>query len=284
MVSGFRPNDSHPQKPLAFDGRGKLFVSVGSRSNSCQVQDRADQSSGKDPCPELERNAGIWRFDADSTGQSQSDGERFATGMRNTVALSMGPGGELYGAIAGRDMLAHNWREIYSVERSAETPLEQFVRIREGDDYGWPYCFHDPQANGMVLAPEYGGDGEKVGRCADKDDPLLTFPAHWTPVGLHFYTGEQFPARYRGGAFVAFHGSWNRSPLPQEGYKVVYLPFRDGVPTGEWEVFATGFREPGQDEDEADHRPVGLAQGPDGSLYVTDDQAGWVWRIMREAP
>ncbi len=280
IVGGLRHEGGHAAKPLAFDGEGNLYVNVGSPSNACQEEERSRRSPGLDPCPQLETNAGIWRFDADLTGQRQSDGRRFATGMRNTVALAHNPlDGHLYAAIHGRDQLAQLWPDLYTQEESAELPAEELVRVEEGDDYGWPYCYFDHRKDEKVLAPEYGGDGDEVGRCAEKDDPLVAFPGHWAPNGLHFYTGDQFPERYRGGAFVAFHGSWNRAPQPQEGYKVVFVPFEDGDPTGDPSEFALGFREEGEGPREADHRPSGLAQGPDGALYVTDDQAGWIWRI-----
>jgi len=106
----------------------------------------------------------------------------------------------------------------------------------------------------------------------------MAFPGHWAPDGLMFYTGSQFPAAYSGGAFIAFHGSWNRAPLPQAGYRVVFVPFKGGKPVGTYETFADGFwHENGAGPQ---HRPVGLAQGPDGSLYVTDDAAGRIWRII----
>jgi len=281
IVQGLRARGGHAAKPLAFDDQGHLYVNVGSPSNACQEESRTPGSPGMDPCPELETNAGIWRFDADAAGQAQGDGTHFATGMRNTVALATKPGdGHLYAAIHGRDQLHSLWPDRFTQEQNAEKPSEEFVRVTEGDDYGWPYCYHDPEMDQKVLAPEYGGDGQEMGRCAEMDDPLIDFPAHWGPNALHFYTGSQFPETYRGGAFIAFHGSWNRAPLPQGGYNVVFAPFRDGEPTSEWEEFATGFREEGQGPRDADHRPTGLAQGPDGSLYVTDDQAGWIWRIM----
>lgn len=282
VVSDLPSDRSHAAKPLAFDDRGHLYVNVGSPSNSCQEEDRATGSPGMDPCPELETRAGIWRYDADSLGQTHAPEARYATGLRNTVALTLGPDGAPWGVVHGRDQLYQNWPDHFTQEESARKPAEELVRIREGDDFGWPYCYYDPQQDLKVLAPEYGGDGSEVGRCGDKEDPLLDFPAHWAPNGLLFYTGRQFPERYRGGAFVAFHGSWNRAPLPQEGYKVVFVPFQEGRPAAEWETFAEGFREPGQGPREAEHRPVGLAQGPDGSLYVTDDAAGWVWRIQYE--
>jgi glucose/arabinose dehydrogenase len=107
----------------------------------------------------------------------------------------------------------------------------------------------------------------------------VAFPAHWAPNGLLFYAGTQFPERYRGGAFIAFHGSWNRAPLPQGGYNVVYVPFVGNVSSGEWEVFADGFAGADMSPRNAEHRPVGLAEGPDGSLYVSDDAGGRIYKI-----
>lgn len=281
IVAGLPSAGGHAAKPLAFDGEGNLFVNVGSPSNSCQEEDRAEGSPGRDPCPELETRAGIWRFRADATGQEHTPEARYATGLRNTVALTTHPGtGRLYGVQHGRDQLVQSWGDLYTPEESAEKPSEEFVRIEEGDDFGWPYCYHDPELDQKVLAPEYGGDKETVGRCAEKKDPLIDFPAHWAPNALLFYTGTQFPGRYRGGAFIAFHGSWNRAPLPQQGYNVVFAPFEDGEPTGDWIVFADGFAGGEKSPGDAEARPTGLAQGPDGSLYVSDDAGGTIWRIM----
>src|SRR5207245_7444751 len=128
------------------------------------------------------------------------------------------------------------------------------------------------------LAPEYGGDGKQAGRCAQKKEPAVAFPGHWAPDGLTLYDGTQFPARYRGGAFIAFHGSWNRAPLPQAGYKVVFVPFKDGTPIGAttYETFADGFWN--ADPAGPKHRPVGVAGGPDGTLYQTDAGEGRGWR------
>ena len=267
------PTRGHSARSLVLTPDGSLFVNIGSRTNSCQVADRQLESRGQDPCEELALRAGVWRFDAARVGQRESDGVRYVTGVRNAVAIALNPAnGELYAVQHGRDQLGQNWPKLFTVEQSAETPSEEFIRIGQGDDFGWPYCYHDPALGHLVLAPEYGGDGKRVGRCADKKAPLLGFPGHWAPDGLLFYTGEQFPARYRGGAFIAFHGSWNRAPLPQAGYRVVFVPFANGVPAGAYETFADGFQ-PG-------HRPVGLAQGPDGSLYVTDDDGGRIWRVI----
>ena len=221
------------------------------------------------------------RFDANRAGQTQADGVRFATGLRNVVALRMHPSnGSLYGVQHGRDQLFQNWPDLFSAEDQAEKPSEELVRIRLGDDFGWPYCYHDPALDMLVLAPEYGGDGKKVGRCFDKAEPMLAFPAHWAPNALLFYTGDQFPQSYRGGAFIAFHGSWNRAPLPQAGYKVVFVPFKEGWPLGSYETFADGFAGGTLSPREAAYRPGGLAQGSDGSIYITSAKGGRIWRVI----
>jgi len=108
--------------------------------------------------------------------------------------------------------------------------------------------------------------------------PVAAFPAHWAPNDLLIYTGKQFPARYRGGAFIAFHGSWNRAPFPQQGYNVVFQPLSGGKPAGACEIFADGFAD-GERGPGAPHRPSGLAVGPDGALYVSDDIGGRIYRI-----
>ncbi|MBI3982673.1 MAG: PQQ-dependent sugar dehydrogenase [Gemmatimonadetes bacterium] len=282
VVQGLPGDRSHRAKTIAVGTGNALYVNIGSPSNSCQQTDRTASSPGKDPCEELETRAGIWRFDATRTNQRQTDGTRFATGMRNSVAIAIRPqDGELYAGIHGRDMLFQNWGALgFDEAAGAEKPAEEFVRVRQGDDYGWPYCYYDPQLKQKVLAPEYGGDGQKQDRCAEKKGPMIGFPGHWAPNGLLFYSGTQFPERYRGGAFIAFHGSWNRAPLPQGGYNVVFAPFRGNAPTGEWEVFADGFAGPNKDPGGAAHRPVGLAQGPDGSVYVSDDRGGRIYRIL----
>jgi glucose/arabinose dehydrogenase len=199
------------------------------------------------------------------------------------VALALNPlDGELYGVQHGRDNLNVYWPGQFTPQDQAELPAEEFFHLAEGGDYGWPYCYYDGRENRKVLGPEYGGDGVVQGRCDAMELPIHTFEAHTAPNGLLFYTGDQFPGRYRGGAFVAFHGGFNRpDPFQDVGFNVVFVPFANGLPTGADEVFAGGFAGAGQDlPADAEHRPVGLAEGSDGSLYVTDDRGGRIWRIL----
>jgi glucose/arabinose dehydrogenase len=273
------PTGGHVARNLALSSDGQtLFVNVGSATNSCQVADRNAGSPGKDPCAELATRAGVWRFDAERHDQTQGQGTRFATGIRNAVGLAVAPDGQLWATQHGRDQLGQNWPKFFNDTQSAEKPSEELLQVNRGDDFGWPYCYHDLELGHLVLAPEYGGDGKQVGRCAQKKEPAVAFPGHWAPDGLTFYSGTQFPASYRGGAFIAFHGSWNRAPLPQAGFRVVFVPFKDGKAVGTYETFADGFwHENGAGPQ---HRPVGVAAGPDGSLYITDDAAGRIWRVM----
>ena len=271
------PVGGHASKSIAVGNDNDLYVNIGSLSNACQQQNREARSPGIDPCTELDTRAGIWRFNAMEKNQRASKDKRFATGLRNTNAL-MFADGNLYGVQHGRDNLGDNWG--YSDRESAEKPAEILVKIESGDDYGWPYCYYDQDLKKAVLAPEYGGDGKQVGdRCDDVDEPLVAFPGHWAPNGIAYYNGSQFPAKYRRGFFVAFHGSWNRAPLPQAGYNVAFVPMSDGKP-GAWEVFADGFAGATLQPREAAHRPVGVAVGPDGSLFVTDDAGGRIYRIF----
>jgi len=280
IVTGLPMSGSHHSHNFVLQD-GSLFVNIGSASNACQERDRQSQSAGHDPCTELNTRAGIWEFDANQLHQEEANGRRFATGLRNSVALTRTSDGDLYATVHGRDQLHDNWPSLFTAEKSAENPGEELVRITRGADYGWPYCYYDVDKRALVLAPEYGGDGTKTTRCADKAAPLMAFPGHWAPNGMVFYTGSQFPASYRGGAFIAFHGSWNRAPLPQAGYRVVFAPFHDGKPTGTWTTFADGFNpNPGVARAaRGARRPTGVAQAPDGSLFISDDTGGTIWKI-----
>jgi glucose/arabinose dehydrogenase len=275
VVAGL-PGGGHSAKTFALAKDGSLYVNIGSRTNACQERDRQAGSRGVDPCVERESRAGIWLFRADRLHQRPTDGVHFGIGIRNAVGMALAPtSGALFVMQHGRDQLAQNWPALFTDAKSAETPAEELFHVSRGDDFGWPYCYYDRELGLKVLAPEYGGDGRQVGRCASMKGNIAAYPGHWAPNGLAFYTGTSFPARYHDGAFIAFHGSWNRAPLPQAGYNVVFQPMRDGRANGPYEVFADGFRSGG-----ATHRPTGLAIGPDGSLYVADDAGGRIWRIL----
>src|SRR5690606_3921605 len=190
IVSGLPADRSHRAKTIALGRDGRIFVNIGSPSNACQERDRTAGSPGLDPCPELETRAGIWSFQADRLRQRQADGERYATGIRNAVALTTHPvTGELYAVQHGRDQLAANLPELFTVEQNAELPAEEFFHVERGADYGWPYCYYDGLQQKKVLAPEYGGNGRTIGRCAEARDPLVALPAHWGPNALLFYSG-----------------------------------------------------------------------------------------------
>ncbi len=280
VVSGLPLTGDHPMHPFKIDARGALFVDLGSATNACQRQNRIPNSPGIQPCTELETRAGIWRYDANRTGQQFSPAERFATGLRNGEGIAFDSAGRIFATQHGRDQLRENWPALYTAEQGENEPAEELVQLERGADYGWPYCYFDLSQQKRVLAPEYGGDGKAIGPCAEKRAPVAAFPAHWAPNDLAIYEAQQFPAPYRGGAFIAFHGSWNRAPAPQGGYNVVFQPLADGKLSGNYVVFADGFagvvKEPGR----AAHRPSGLAVGPDGALYVSDDQRGRIWRIV----
>lgn len=282
VVSGLPLEGDHPMHPFVIDSAGQIFMDVGTKTNSCQVKNRTLKSPGNNPCTELLTRGGIWSYDANKTGQTYSPAGRYATGIRNAVGIALDASGQLYSTQHGRDQLGDNWAGLYTPQQGADLPAEELLRIVKGGDYGWPKCYFDSTPKKLVLAPEYGGDGGKaIGECDTKIEPIVYFPAHWAPNALTFYNGSQFPAKYKGGAFIAFHGSWNRAPEPQEGYRVVFVPFADGKPhSNDYETFANDFAgTPTPQPTTAKYRPAGLAVAPDGSLYISDDVRGRIWHV-----
>jgi len=283
IITGLINRRQHESKSITLDNAGNIYVNIGAYSNSCQIQDRANGSMGKDPCPILDSAGGIWQFKVDKLDQSYAEGTRYCTGTRNIVGLDWNNDvNQLYAMQHGRDDLYRMFPKYFDSADNAELPAEEFLLIKKGSNFGWPYCYFDQRQDKKVLAPEYGGDGKQVGRCESMDRPLIGFPGHWAPNGLLFYTGTMFPEKYRHGAFIAFHGSWNRAPLRQAGYNVVFVPMKDGKPSGQWEVFADGFAgvETIKSTRDAKHRPCGLAQGKDGSLLISDSVKGTVYKII----
>jgi glucose/arabinose dehydrogenase len=236
VVPDLPTGGAHVTRTVLVGADGRLYVSVGSSCNVCEEED--------------ERRAAVSVYDMDGRG-----GRLFAWGLRNAVGLAVHPEtGEIWATNNGRDWLGD------------DSPPDTIYIVRDGHDYGWPRCH-----NGRIVDPDYG----ERGACEGVEPPAVEVQAHSAPLGLAFYTGDQFPREYWGDLFVAFHGSWNRSE--PTGYKVVHVPFEGQEPTGEVLDFATGWL---QDSETAPGRPVGLAIAPDGSLLVSDDKAGAIYRIM----
>jgi glucose/arabinose dehydrogenase/cytochrome c5 len=281
VVSGLPLTGDHPMHPFVIGANGDLFVDLGSISNACQAENRMKGAPGASPCVEKETRGGVWRYDANKTGQVFSPKERFASGIRNGEGFAFDAAGQLYATQHGRDQLYQRWPQLYTPEQGADLPAEEIVKVTAGADYGWPECYYDQNQKKLVLAPEYGGDGGKtVGLCAQRIGPVAAFPGHWAPNDLAIYSGTKFPDGYRGGAFIAFHGSWNRAPLPQAGYNVVFQPLpADGKAAGPYVVFAEGFAGAHKEPGRAIYRPTGLAVAPDGALFIADDVRGRIWRV-----
>ncbi|MFC0397693.1 c-type cytochrome [Paraburkholderia rhizosphaerae] len=285
IVSGLPTTGDHPMHPFAITPKGEILVDLGSATNACEQQNRTPHSKGNQPCTEKETRGGIWRYDANKTGQKFSPAERYVSGIRNGEGIALDGAGRIYSTQHGRDQLHEDWPELYDAKRGQELPAEEVVELKQGTDYGWPECYFDQTQKKLVLAPEYGGDGKKVGLCSGRSAPVAWYPGHWAPNDMVFYEAQsgagRFPRAYDGGALIAFHGSWNRAPGPQGGYNVVFQPFHNGKATtpGKFVIFADGFagavKEPGQ----AAFRPSGLVVAHDGALFISDDIHGRIWRV-----
>ena len=284
VIQGIPSKPGHIARNFAIDPNGVLYLNVGSATNACQPKDREPDMAGQDPCRELATRAGIFKFDANKTGQTFSAAARFATGLRNGMGLAVNPnGGQLWATQHGRDGLFDYWKSKFPDPKyQAENPAEELMQVNQNDDFGWPYCYYAVDEKKLVDAPEYGGDGKKTDRCASKKGAVATYGGHWAPMSLFFYTGSQLPAKYRNGAFIAFHGSWNRAPEQQAPGRVLFQSLNGDKSGGDYEIFADGFAgvpanevQPGNSK----HRPVGIAQAPDGSLYISDDMGGRIYHI-----
>jgi len=243
LIEDLPDGGQHPNRTIAFGPDGMLYISVGSSCNSCKETNK--------------EHATILR--------ARPDGSQrviFARGLRNTIGFGWHPEtGEMWGMNHGSD-----WR-------GDDQPPEELNRLVEGADYGWPFCFGDRQAD------KYRGSGPEgttpEAYCAKTEPPVLMYQAHSAPIGMVFYTASQFPEEYRGDAFVAMRGSWNR--YPPSGYKVVRIHFERGQPRG-FEDFLTGFLI--EDGRAQFARLAGVTITLDGSLLVSDDSNGVIYRIF----
>ncbi|MBP8155884.1 MAG: PQQ-dependent sugar dehydrogenase [Leadbetterella sp.] len=276
IVEGLVDKGRDNAKPFVLDNSNNIYVTVGSYNDPCREK---GTGKGMMPCTILDSAGGIWKFNASQLNQAYSDGKRYATGVKNAVGTAWNnKTNSLFVTIHGRGQFHDFYPQYYTPKQSQELPAETLYEMKEGDDAGWPYIYYDQFQKKKIVAPEYGGDGKMTG--GEKAiDPLVTFPAHLGPNDLLFYTGKMFPAKYRNGAFIAFHG---QSPELKKGYFVAFVPFLNGKPSGKWEIFADNFA--GTDlvkpTGPIQHRPCGLAQGPDGALYVSDDLGGTIFKIV----
>jgi glucose/arabinose dehydrogenase len=272
---------------LAFDGKGNMFVSLDGVGNVCADPDapKGAPPAGVKPCPDLAGRAGVWRFSASKLGQKfPADGEHVATGIRDTTSLDWSPqDGALYSVMHGRDDAHKDWPDMISASDD-EHIADEMHKITKGTDFGWPYTYYDAVRKVRLTAPEYGGDGKTLAT-GSYSTPVVAFHSgRAAPLDLQFYTGDKFPAEYRGGAFVVLHGGGGaQSPAGHNGYDVVFVPFDRSGKAGDPKVFAEGFAGPDPSNKNsgghAKYRPTAAAVGPDGALYVADSVKGRIWRI-----
>jgi len=273
LVTGLVSHGRDESKSIVVDDKKNLFVTVGSYSNACLD---AGSLAGPSPCKLLDSVGGVWKFKSDVQNQPFATSKRYATGLKNSVGIAWNKQTQTVFVTAhGRDEFK-KFPDQFTEKMTKELPAETIYNLHQGSNAGWPYIYYDHIRKMQMQAPEYGGDG-KTPATKKFQDPVVAFPAHFAPNGLLFYTGNQFPEKYKNGAFIAFHGF---SPEKNKGFLVAFVPFKNGKPSGNWEIFADNFGEDeGQPSKSGVHRPCGLAQGPDGSLFVTDDIKGRIYRI-----
>ncbi|MDB5144147.1 MAG: sorbosone dehydrogenase [Mucilaginibacter sp.] len=275
LVQGLVDRKRDNSKSIAIDDQNNLYVTVGSYNETCRQK---DSGKGIPGCPLLDSVGGIWEFKTNKLNQSYSEAIHYARGLKNVVGINWNSStNSLFAMQHGRGPFDDKFPQYYTPKQSSELPAETMYELRQGADAGWPFVYYDQFQKKKILSPEYGGDGKKSveGKYLD---PLAAFPAHLAPNDLLFYTGNMFPERYKNGAFIVFHG---QSPQLKEGYLVAFVPFKNGKPSGNWEIFADNFSgiDLKKPAGPIQYRPMGLAQGPDGCLYVSDDLKGTIFKI-----
>ncbi len=246
LINDLPDGGQHPNRTIAFGPDGMLYISVGSSCNACDEPN--------------EEHATMLR--------AQPDGSKrtiFAQGLRNTIPFGWHPQTqEFWGMDHGSD-----WR-------GNTIPPEELNQLRQGQHYGWPFCWGDRRPDVYLSADPKGATKQEF--CQKTQGPALTYTAHSAPLAMVFYTASQFPAQYRNDAFVTMRGSWNRNP--PVGYKVVRVRYQNGKPVA-FEDFIGGFLN--QKQQTQFGRPVGIAIAPDGSLLFTDDTNGVIYRVAYTA-
>lgn len=240
VVPNLPGGSGHSTRTVVFGPDGSMYVAVGSSCNVC------DESNP--------RRAAVTRFNADGSGE-----HRFATGLRNSVGLAFNPStGELWATNNDRDDIGGS----ITAPLTQDLPPEHLNILKDGKYYGWPQCYLPGKNN-----PEYPN-----ANCSTVEPPAITFQAHSAPLGITFYTGSAFPG-YTGDAFLTYHGSWDR--IIHTGAKVVHVKVQNGKPVS-IEDFVTGWQLP---DGSRWGRPVAVLSLPDGSLLISDDQGGKIWRV-----